>query len=128
MKYNIHQTVIFIDENQLQEGVIIRIQPSDNTQPSYVILFSDPDGNVFTSIADEEDIFADQSSAFEYIFSVLKETKARYMVKEFLQNISIRDYLQGVSLIELLKHKNLLNVAPANNNESIYVENKYQRL
>ncbi len=128
MKYNIHQTVIFIDENQLQEGVIIRIQPSDNTQPSYVILFSDPDGNVFTSVADEEDIFVDQSSAFEYIFSVLKETKARYMVKEFLQNISIRDYLQGVSLIELLKHKNLLNVAPANNNESIYVENKYQRL
>lgn len=128
MKYSIHKTVIFIENNDLQEGVIIRVQTEENNKYSYVILYSDPDGNIYTVLAAEEDIFSDQHSAFEYVFSVFKETKARYMVKEFLQNISIRDYLQGVSLIELLKHKNLLNVAPTNNNESIYVENKYQIL
>lgn len=109
MKYSIHKTVIFIENEELQEGVIVRVQPEETNKYSYVILYSDPDGNIYTALVAEEDIFSDQHSAFEYVFSVFRETKARHMVKEFLQNISIRDYLQGVTLFELLKLKNLIN-------------------
>lgn len=116
MKYQVHQTVIFIENEELQEGVIIRSQKNASGL-SYVLFYTDPDGNVYTTLVDEENIFSEQNSAFDYVFSVFRETKARYMVKEFLKNISIRDYLQGVTLFELLKHKNLLNNGTIDSNK-----------
>lgn len=118
MRFNTHQTVIFIENEELQDGIIIRAQTSSiSSQLNYVILYADPDGNVFTTIVDDEDIFTSQDAAFEYVFCMYRESKSRHVVREYLQNSSLRDYMLGCSLIDYLKHKNLIVNGNTCNNE-----------